>query len=53
MKKDEIDGLRLVDGDSFILIRKSGTEPAIRLFISSLDDRWIAAKEKEIMDIIS
>ncbi|MGC8618356.1 MAG: phosphoglucosamine mutase [Thermoplasmata archaeon] len=53
MKMDEIDGLRLVKGDSFILIRKSGTEPAIRIFISSTDDEWINSREREILDMIS
>ncbi|MEM0141084.1 MAG: phosphoglucosamine mutase [Thermoplasmatales archaeon] len=53
MKPDEIDGLRLVQGDSFILLRKSGTEPAIRIFISSLDDQWIKSREEEILGIIS
>jgi len=53
MEMDEIDGIRLVKGDSFILVRKSGTEPAIRIFISSRDDSWINTREKEILEMIS
>ena len=52
MKHDEIDGLRLVEGDSFILTRKSGTEPAIRIYISSTSSDWIKSREKEVLKII-
>ncbi|MGC8655825.1 MAG: phosphoglucosamine mutase [Thermoplasmata archaeon] len=52
-KIDNIDGFRAVDRDSFILIRKSGTEPIMRIYISSKDDEWLNAREKEIRSIIS
>lgn len=53
MDADEIDGLRLVSKDSFILIRKSGTEPVIRIYLSSINHEWIGLREKEIMKLIS
>jgi phosphomannomutase/phosphoglucomutase len=53
MEADEIDGLRLVDRDSFILIRKSGTEPVIRIYLSSMDPDWINAREREVMKFLS
>ncbi len=52
MIPDEIDGLRLLEKDSFILARKSGTEPAVRIYLSSMNADWIAAREREIMKII-
>ncbi|MCL4334385.1 MAG: phosphoglucosamine mutase [Candidatus Thermoplasmatota archaeon] len=52
MKMDEMDGLRLVDKDNFILLRKSGTEPAIRIYISSMNSDWIEGREKEIRKLI-
>lgn len=53
MKFDEIDGLRFLEGDSFILVRKSGTEPALRVYISSLSSDWIESREKDVMKIVS
>lgn len=53
MDADEIDGLRLVAKDSFILIRKSGTEPVTRLYLSSLSNEWIESREREINKIVS
>jgi phosphomannomutase/phosphoglucomutase len=52
MEHDEIDGLRLVSKDNFILVRKSGTEPLMRVYISSMSDEWIESREKEIIRII-
>lgn len=52
MNYDEIDGIRLLEKDSFILVRPSGTEPAIRIYISSLDSEWINRREGEIRDLI-
>jgi phosphomannomutase/phosphoglucomutase len=52
MTPDEMDGLRLVDKDSFILLRKSGTEQAIRVYISSMNSEWIEIREREIMKLI-
>ncbi len=52
MKADEIDGLRLVENDSFILIRKSGTEPAIRIYLSSRNAEWIETREREISKLL-
>ncbi len=53
MKADEIDGLRLVEKDNFILIRKSGTEPAIRLYLSSMNQEWIDSREREIKKLLT
>lgn len=53
MEADHIDGLRLVDGESFILFRKSGTEPATRLYLSSQSSEWISDREREIMNIVN
>ena len=53
MSYDEIDGLRLLEKDSFILIRPSGTEPAIRIYISSMDSEWIDRREREIKGLIT
>ncbi|MGC8561921.1 MAG: phosphoglucosamine mutase [Thermoplasmata archaeon] len=53
MSADEIDGLRLLDGDNFILVRPSGTEPAVRIYISSMNSEWINLREREIMHLIS
>ena len=53
MNYDEIDGLRLLEKDSFILIRPSGTEPAIRIYISSMDSEWIDHREREIKRLIT
>lgn len=52
MSADEMDGLRLVERDSFILLRKSGTEPAVRIYLSSMNSEWIDSREKEIMKLI-
>ncbi|MCL4447223.1 MAG: phosphoglucosamine mutase [Candidatus Thermoplasmatota archaeon] len=52
MNADQIDGLRLLEKDSFILIRKSGTEPAIRIYLSSQSLEWIESREKEIMKLL-
>ncbi len=52
MAPDEIDGLRLLERDNFILARKSGTEPAVRIYLSSMNADWIASREREIMKII-
>lgn len=51
-KIDEIDGIRAVDNDSFILIRKSGTEPIMRIYISSKNDEWLQARENEVSEIL-
>ena len=47
-KEERLDGIRLIDHESFILARKSGTEPIIRIYISSTDDEWINSREREI-----
>lgn len=52
MKPDEIDGIRLVEKDNFILARKSGTEPAIRIYLSSMNADWIDSREREILKMI-
>jgi len=50
--KDETDGIKLIKGDKFILARKSGTEPIIRIYISAIDEDWISSRENEIRKII-
>jgi len=50
--KDETDGIKLIKGDKFILARKSGTEPIIRIYISAIDEDWISTRENEIRKII-
>lgn len=53
MKEDHIDGLRLTSNDSFILVRPSGTEPAVRVYLSSRDSDWIESREREIVKMVS
>ncbi|PWR73231.1 phosphoglucosamine mutase [Methanospirillum lacunae] len=48
-----IDGLRIDRDDAWALIRPSGTEPLVRLFIESQDETVAKAFEKEILDSIS
>ncbi len=50
---DNIDGLRAVDRDNFILIRKSGTEPIMRIYISSKSDEWLDAREREVRALLA
>ncbi len=53
LQADEIDGLRLVEKDSFILVRKSGTEPGIRVYVSSLDSDWVESRMREVLKIVN
>jgi phosphomannomutase/phosphoglucomutase len=52
MKVDEMDGIRLIEKDNFILARKSGTEPAIRIYLSSINSDWIDSREREILKMV-
>jgi len=45
---DEMDGVKFISGSSWILIRRSGTEPKIRVYMESKDDEWIRKMVKII-----
>jgi Phosphomannomutase len=45
---DEMDGVKFISGSSWILIRRSGTEPKIRVYMESKDEEWIRKMVKII-----
>ncbi len=49
---DETDGIKFISGEKFVLIRKSGTEPLIRIYISAMEQDWIESREKEIRRVL-
>lgn len=49
---DETDGIKFISGEKFVLLRKSGTEPIIRIYISAMEQEWIDGREKEIRRIL-
>jgi phosphomannomutase/phosphoglucomutase len=49
---NEIDGIRIDRPDVWALIRPSGTEPLVRLYIESSREEIASAFEKEILDCI-
>ncbi len=52
-KINAIDGLRIDRADAWALIRPSGTEPLVRLYIESQTEAVAKAFEKEILDCIN
>jgi phosphomannomutase/phosphoglucomutase len=43
-----MDGVKFISGSSWILIRRSGTEPKIRVYMESKDEEWIRKMVKII-----
>ncbi|PNV77135.1 MAG: hypothetical protein C0200_07730 [Thermoproteota archaeon] len=46
---DETDGIKFISGDSWVLVRKSGTEPKIRIYIESKKEEWMRRVTRTIM----
>jgi phosphomannomutase/phosphoglucomutase len=49
---DETDGVKIFQGNSWALVRASGTEPLIRIIIDAEDNEQGRALQDELMDTI-
>ncbi len=50
---NQVDGIRIDRKDAWALIRPSGTEPLVRLYVESTDDKIAKDFEQEILSCIS